>query len=95
MLRLRQVPFSELKLDQSLIRGAARDEVARKIVASSIELGRSLGLHVVAEGVDNQADWDLIVDLGCDEGQGYFIARPMDADTLAAWHQHWRSSLGL
>ncbi|MFK8016980.1 MAG: EAL domain-containing protein [Gammaproteobacteria bacterium] len=94
MLRLKQVPFSELKLDQSLIRGAAADEVARLIVASSIELGRALGLHVVAEGVDNQDDWDLIVDLGCDEGQGYFIARPMSASAMLDWYRRWQQSLG-
>ena len=94
MLRLKQVPFSELKLDQSLIRGAATDEVARLIVASSIQLGRALGLHVVAEGVDNQDDWDLIGDLGCDEGQGYFIARPMSASALPDWYRRWQQSLG-
>ena len=94
MLRLKQVPFSELKLDQSLIRGAATDEVDRLILASSIELGRALGLHVVAEGVDNQDDWDLIVDLGCDEGQGYFIARPMTASALPDWYNRWRLSRG-
>ncbi|MEO1575561.1 MAG: EAL domain-containing response regulator, partial [Pseudomonadota bacterium] len=66
MLRLKQAPFSELKLDQSLTRGAASDPVARRIVASSIELGHALGLSVIAEGVDNQKDWDLITDLGCD-----------------------------
>ncbi len=94
MLRLRQVPFSELKLDRSLIRGAATDDVARLIVAASIELGRSLGLQVVAEGVDNQDDWDLICDLGCDQAQGYFVARPMAADALLDWHNRWQCSLG-
>lgn len=94
MLRLKQAPFSELKLDQSLTRGAASDPVARRIVASSIELGHALGLSVIAEGVDNQEDWDLITDLGCDVGQGYFVARPMTARSLADWYRRWRAAGG-
>lgn len=93
MLRLRQVPFSELKLDQSMLRGAANDEVARMILTSSIQLGRSLGLTVVAEGVDNQSDWNLIKKLGCDQGQGFFVSRPMAAAVLPDWHRRWASSL--
>lgn len=94
VLRLKQVPFSELKLDKSLIRGAAADEVSRVIVSSSIELGQKLGMRVVAEGVDNQDDWDLISDLGCDQGQGFFIARPLAFDALPDWLGLWRNSLG-
>lgn len=94
MLRLKQVPFSELKLDQSLIRGAASDEVARSIVASSIDLGHALGLSVIAEGVDNQDDWALISELGCDAGQGYFLARPMTAAALSEWYHRWRVNSG-
>lgn len=92
MLRLKQVPFSELKLDQSLIRGAADDPVARRIVASSIHLGQALGLCVIAEGVDNEHDWELIDKLGCDVAQGYFVARPMSAAALPDWHQRWEAS---
>jgi EAL domain-containing protein (putative c-di-GMP-specific phosphodiesterase class I) len=92
MLRLKQVPFSELKLDQSMLRGAANDEVSRMILASSIQLGHSLGLTVVAEGVDNQSDWNLIKSLGCDQGQGFFVSRPMSAEALPGWHRHWAST---
>ncbi|MFK7887424.1 MAG: EAL domain-containing protein [Gammaproteobacteria bacterium] len=93
MLRLKQVPFSELKLDQSMLRGAANDEVAKMILASSIQLGHSLGLTVVAEGVDNQDDWNLIKSLKCDQGQGYFVSRPMSAEALPGWHRRWRNTL--
>ena len=95
MLKLKQIPFSELKLDQSIIRGAANDADARAIVETSIELGQRLGLHLVAEGVEHQEDWDLICELGCDEGQGFFIARPMNANDLPDWHNRWNLSLGI
>ncbi|NNF16704.1 MAG: EAL domain-containing protein, partial [Gammaproteobacteria bacterium] len=95
MLKLKQIPFSELKLDQSIIRGAATDEESRAIVETSIELGHRLGLHLVAEGVEKQDDWDLISELGCNEGQGFFIARPMKPLDLPDWLQRWNLSLGI
>lgn len=95
MLKLKQIPFSELKLDQSIIRGAANDADARTIVETSIDLGHRLGLHLVAEGIERQDDWDLISELGCNEGQGYFIARPMTAAELPDWRSHWNRSLGI
>lgn len=95
MLKLKQIPFSELKLDQSIIRGAANDADARAIVETSIDLGHRLGLHLVAEGVERQDDWDLISELGCNEGQGFFIARPMSANDLPDWHNRWNLSLGI
>jgi EAL domain-containing protein (putative c-di-GMP-specific phosphodiesterase class I) len=57
----------------------------------SIELARDLNLKTVAEGVENQEEWDLVNELGCDMAQGYFIARPMAGDDLVAWLQAWTS----
>ena len=94
MLQLNEIPYSEMKLDQSFTRNATRDREARAIVESSIELGHKLGLKVVAEGIEKQEDWDLISDMGCDEGQGFFIARPMAGDQVPAWVRHWNSCLG-
>lgn len=94
MLKLKTIPFSELKLDQSFIRDAAEDAEARYIVESSISLGQKLGLHLVAEGIERQEDWDLISELGCDEGQGYFIARPMNGHDVPHWLRRWRAALG-
>ena len=94
MAQLNELPYSEMKLDQSFIRNAARDAEARAIVESSIELGHKLGMKVVAEGIEKQEDWDLISDLRCDEGQGYFIARPMRGADVPGWLDHWNSSLG-
>lgn len=94
MLKLKTIPFSELKLDQSFIRDAAVDAEARYIVESSISLGQKLGLHLVAEGIERQEDWDLITELGCDEGQGYFIARPMNGQDVPHWLRRWMAYLG-
>ena len=56
--------------------------------------GHALGLSVIAEGVDNQDDWELITDLGCDVAQGYFVARPMRARALVDWYRRWRAASG-
>ena len=95
MTQLKQVPFTELKLDQSFVRGAGYDEQARIIVESCIALGHRLNLRVVAEGVEKQSDWDLVSELGCDEVQGYFIARPMPGSNIPVWLERWNRSLGL
>jgi EAL domain-containing protein (putative c-di-GMP-specific phosphodiesterase class I) len=94
MSQLNELPFNELKLDQRFTRNAARDREARAIVETSIDLGHKLGMRVVAEGIEKQADWDLISELGCDEGQGYFIARPMSGDQVPSWLGHWNACLG-
>lgn len=95
MAQLHEIPYSEMKLDQRFVRTAAIDREARAIVESSIQLGHKLGMRVVAEGVERQEDWDLVSELGCDEGQGYFLARPMQADDLRGWLTRWNATLGM
>ncbi|MEJ2515372.1 MAG: EAL domain-containing response regulator [Gammaproteobacteria bacterium] len=94
MAQLNEIPYSEMKLDKSFIRNAASDPESRAIVEASIELGHKLGMRVVAEGIERQEDWDLIAELGCDEGQGYFLARPMRPEALEQWLARWEASLG-
>ena len=77
--QLKGLPVDELKIDRSFVRDAANDEDDALIVRSTIELGHSMGLRVVAEGVESQESLDLLGEMGCDEAQGYLIARPMDA----------------
>jgi EAL domain-containing protein (putative c-di-GMP-specific phosphodiesterase class I)/FixJ family two-component response regulator len=93
MLQLKRNPFNELKLSGSFIHGAAADREARVILESSVSLGRQLGLRVVAEGIERQEDWDLVAGLGCDEAQGYFLARAMRADALPRWLERWNRML--
>ncbi len=85
--QLRQMPVTELKIDRDFVHGAPNDRDRRSILESSVALARKLGLAVVAEGVEDQADWDLVAWLACNFVQGYFVARPMPPDQLLTWHR--------
>jgi EAL domain-containing protein (putative c-di-GMP-specific phosphodiesterase class I) len=78
MAYLRRLPIDILKIDQSFIRDMEKDESARNIVRAVIALAKSLEKTVVAEGIETQVERDLLVAMGCDEGQGYFFSRPLD-----------------
>jgi EAL domain-containing protein (putative c-di-GMP-specific phosphodiesterase class I) len=85
MERLTRIPFTELKIDQSFVKGASRHPSRRAVVESSLELARKLGIAAVAEGVDKRAEWDLLLGLGCTLAQGYFLAQPMEATAFGDW----------
>ena len=89
--QLARVPANELKIDRKMLAGAARRPALRAALVDSVDIARELNLKAVAEGVENQEEWDLVNELGCDMAQGYFIARPMDGEDLLAWHQMWTS----
>jgi len=89
---LKRLPVSELKIDQSFIFKMAQDDSDKKIVQSTIDLGHNLGLKVVAEGVGDQLVWDLLQTMGCDFGQGYYMAQPMPAEDFVAWLAQWQQS---
>jgi EAL domain-containing protein (putative c-di-GMP-specific phosphodiesterase class I)/signal transduction histidine kinase/response regulator RpfG family c-di-GMP phosphodiesterase len=78
MQQLTRVPFTELKIDQSFVRGFGSNTRLRPIVESSVEMARRLNIKSVAEGAESQADWDALKAIGCDQVQGYFVARPLD-----------------
>ena len=92
MEQLKRVPFNEVKIDRCFVTGAAHDPEARAILESSIELGKRLGLVVVAEGVESREDWDLLDSMGCDVAQGYFIAHPLEANSLMDWVREWNTA---
>ena len=75
--RLRRLPVSELKIDQSFIKELADNKDDQAVVHSTIELAHNLCLSVVAEGVENRAALDLLVKLGCDTVQGFLISKPL------------------
>lgn len=87
MKHLRSLQVGEVKIDKSFVLGMREDPDAGAIVKSIIELGRALNLRVVAEGIEDEATWRHLVDLGCEVGQGWFHARPMPAADFADW---WR-----
>jgi EAL domain-containing protein (putative c-di-GMP-specific phosphodiesterase class I) len=75
----------ELKLDRTFISalGGAAEGRDLELVRATVDLGHALGLRVVAEGIEDKATFDVLVGLGCDLAQGYFIARPAPAESLA------------
>lgn len=87
--QLRDIPFDELKIDRSFVHGACRDRTALAMYHASLDLGKQLGMEVVAEGVEDRDDWDLVRRTRCDVAQGYFIARPMPAEDLPGWIAEW------
>ncbi|MBH2015995.1 MAG: bifunctional diguanylate cyclase/phosphodiesterase [Burkholderiales bacterium] len=82
---LRKLPASELKIDRSFVQDVDREKDAEAIVGAVIKLAHALGLSVVAEGVETQAQQRMLQDMGCDELQGFLFARPMPADRLQDW----------
>ena len=82
---LKGLPVDEIKIDRSFVMGMDSSEDDATIVRSTIDLGRNLGLEVVAEGVETEEVWNRLTELGCDSAQGYFLARPLPADELTAW----------
>jgi diguanylate cyclase len=82
---LKRLPITQIKIDRSFVIGMETDEDDATIVRSTIDLGRNLGLEVVAEGVESEPTWNVLRDLGCTFAQGYYLSRPVPPDELAAW----------
>jgi diguanylate cyclase (GGDEF)-like protein len=85
LAHLRRLPVTEIKIDRSFIATMAVNESDRTIVRSILELGRSLGLRTVAEGVENADAWELLREFRCEEAQGFFISRPIAAQQFDEW----------
>ncbi len=94
MQQLSRVPFKEMKIDKAFVNGASANRTARAILESSVDLGRKLGLSVVAEGAENQDDCDTLRKAGVDIVQGYFISKPMEADRVLSWSEEWARASG-
>jgi diguanylate cyclase (GGDEF)-like protein len=82
---LQRLPVQEVKIDRSFVTGLSTESENVAIVRAIIDLGRHLGLEVVAEGVEDGATWDLLASMRCDLVQGWHLARPMPTGELAAW----------
>ncbi len=83
--RLRRLPVDEIKIDRSFVAHMDCERGDALIVQSTIELAHNLGLRVVAEGVETEAIWNRLRDLGCDYAQGYFLRRPIPPGELGEW----------
>jgi diguanylate cyclase len=74
---LHAFPFDKIKLDQSFVKRLPGDAAAAAIVRTVLALGKSLGIPVLAEGIETKGQWQFLVGEGCDKGQGYLFARPV------------------
>jgi EAL domain-containing protein (putative c-di-GMP-specific phosphodiesterase class I) len=90
---LRRLPTQELKIDRAFVVDMVHDADARAIVEAILTMARTLGLRVVAEGVETTKQRDLLVQMGCDELQGYLFAKPMSARAIALWAMDAPASL--
>ena len=79
LVQLHRLPFNEIKVDRAFVADCTTSGESRSIVRMIIDLAHALGMTAVAEGVESADALDLLRDLGCDQAQGYFIARPIDA----------------
>ena len=82
---LRRLPLHEVKIDKSFVQGMATDAGDLAIVRAVVDLARDFGLQVVAEGVESELTLELLMDMGCDVGQGFLFSRPLPYERLEAW----------
>ena len=85
LAHLLRLPVDEIKVDQSFVSGLLSRRSEAAIVRATVDLGRRLAMTVTAEGVENRETWNKLAELGCDLGQGFWFARPMDACALEMW----------
>jgi EAL domain-containing protein (putative c-di-GMP-specific phosphodiesterase class I) len=85
MMQLRQLPFTEVKIDRFFVHDMATSRDSMLIVKATIDLAHGLGMTATAEGIETEAQVRLLRDLGCDVGQGYWIAQPLEPDAIATW----------
>jgi EAL domain-containing protein (putative c-di-GMP-specific phosphodiesterase class I) len=82
LARLRQLPFSELKIDRSYVMNCHTDRVSAGLCEVIVQLGQRFGLKTVAEGIEMTHEWHKLQAVGCDIGQGYLFAKPMPRNQL-------------
>lgn len=82
---LKRLPVDEIKIDRSFVMDMAKDANDAVIVRSTIDLAHNMGLRVVAEGIETQEIWTMLTELGCDQGQGFLMGRPVPPKEFEQW----------
>jgi diguanylate cyclase len=82
---LSQLPFDQLKIDQSFVKALGHSERSRQVARTVVQLGQRLGMEVIAEGVETQEQLALLLEMGCQRFQGYLFSRPLAAPDCTAW----------
>ncbi|MBL4814785.1 MAG: EAL domain-containing protein [Shewanella sp.] len=85
LAQLKQLPVDELKIDKSFVQNLMVNLDDQIIVNSTLQLAHSLGLRVVAEGIEDEGALKWLAQRGCEMGQGYYLSKPIDADSLVDW----------
>jgi diguanylate cyclase len=88
---LKRLPLDELKIDRSFVLAMTDSHPDRVIVRSTTELAQRLGLRVVAEGVDTAETWQQLLEMGCEEAQGFYLEQPLPPSDLTVWLQNRRA----
>ncbi len=87
--QLKHLPIDELKIDRAFVRDLPADKSDVAIVRATIQLATSMGLDVVAEGVESEEAWHFLVREGCKEAQGYLMSKPMEASSFTHWKKRY------
>ncbi len=87
--KLARIPFTELKIDRSFIQKINQNSESRTIAKLSVMLAHELNMTAVAEGIETKEVWNTLDELECDEGQGYWMGRPMPAEEFPRWSRDW------
>ena len=90
LVYLKRLPIDTLKIDKEFIDDLTRDADDEAITSTIVSMGHSLGLTVIAEGVENEQQLEFLRALGCDEVQGHWLSRPIDAERCLAFVRAWR-----
>ena len=90
LMQLRQLPFTEVKIDQAFVADVPHSRDSRLIIQAVTDLAHGLGLTATAEGVETIEQLRIIRELGCDHVQGYLLSAPLDPSVLRPWMQKFR-----
>jgi EAL domain-containing protein (putative c-di-GMP-specific phosphodiesterase class I) len=89
---LRSLPISTIKVDRSFVSEIGNNPTDKAIVAAIISMGKAVGMRVVAEGIETEAQQDILKDLGCDVGQGFFFGRPVPSREVPSLVRGWNGT---
>ncbi|MCK4706590.1 MAG: EAL domain-containing protein [Gammaproteobacteria bacterium] len=89
LFKLKQLPLTELKIDKTFIQDIINNSDDAAITHASIQMAHSLDLYVLAEGIEDEAIWNILKKFGCDYGQGFWLAKPMPIHELKLWLENF------
>lgn len=88
---LQSFPIKQLKIDRSFIMNIAHNDKSRAIVNATIQLGKTLEIRTVAEGIETEEQWDILKRKNCDELQGFYFARPLNEADMQSLLTHMQT----